>query len=61
MPPDAIPGSTLVGSWRGIRFSAVCPDGVNPGERFVALLSESKNDESTALDPDLPAVFYWVN
>ena len=51
VPPGALAGTPLRGSWRGINFSTVCPEGVGPGQRFVLKLPNSQANEYEQVNP----------
>ena len=60
MPPGAVAGTTLRGSWQGNDFSMTCPEHVEPGQRFVVVLSDAKNGMEAELDPDVAVVTYLL-
>ena len=60
MPPGAVAGTTLRGSWQGNDFSMACPEHVEPGQRFVVVLSDAKNGMEAELDPDVAVVTHLL-
>ena len=58
MPPGAVAGTPLRGSWRGNDFSTTCPAHVEPGQRFVVVLPDAKNGMDAELDPDVAVVTF---
>ena len=53
VPQGSVAGTRLTGTWQGLAFSVLIPDGVIPGQRFVAELpqTEEQEDQDTSLNP----------